>query len=471
MEKYAFISYSHKDRSIVKDFVENLRFRHVNVWFDGELEYGSYWDNLIMDKLKNSSVVFIFISKRFAESKYCSKEFDIANDGKKTIIPILLDKEVDLPEDMQNKLHKIHHLSIYDHSEDFTYEDISKLCQLDAIKAISNDSYCSSGRGPERPIYSCNDYIDHVVFNSVKDHPKYGNEQSFLRIKFPDTDVFSSSCVNAFLRPGKEYEFEMLVHNNADFELNKTGKGIANSVRAIIKLPEMIRPSKMGEIVSLIRSTTASPVEVWDSIELCSDRPLFLKFVPGSAVFERAYDGKRRVLSMFLFSDDGVYITDFHKRGEASVPGGDMYAGRILFKVRTYEDSARIKYSKSILSLSGEPLEFVSLGEEFVVKTEFANEGDIDFRDTCFFDSFPDGMELVPGTTIMTNNANPNGLKMKDIIDKNGFNTGLYGPRAFCTITYKAKFTKGSGAKRLCGTVTHRGAIQSFFTNINVVGG
>ena len=60
---------------------------------------------------------------------------------------------------------------------------------------------------------------------------------------------------------------------------------------------------------------------------------------------------------------------------------------------------------------------------------------------------------------------------MKDIIDKNGFNTGLYGPRAFCTITYKAKFTKGSGAKRLCGTVTHRGAIQNFFTNINVVGG
>ena len=78
-------------------------------------------------------------------------------------------------------------------------------------------------------------------------------------------------------------------------------------------------------------------------------------------------------------------------------------------------------------------------------------------------------MELMPGTTVMTNNANPNGLKMKDIINQNGFNTGLYGPGATCTITYRAKFTVGSGSKIIGGGVANNCYIQKFKAQINVV--
>jgi len=468
MVKYAFVSYSHKNKFIVSDFVEDIRQRNVNVWFDGDIEYGSDWDSLIMDRLINCSVVFLFISKEFAVSRYCSKEFDIALDGKRNVIPILLDKENELPEEMRVKMHRIHHMSIYDHSSGFTYEDINRICQIEAVKEISTDTYCSSGSGPERPMYSYNDYIDHRVFNSVKDHPLYGDERNFLRAKLPGMDSFVPYG-NIFVQPGKEYEFEMLIHNNADFDLNKIGTGIANDVRVAVKFPEMIRPSKIGEVVALIHSTTTVPAEIWDSIELCSDRPVFLKFKYGSAVFERIYDGKKRILPLDLFSREGTYITDFHREGKAEIPAGDDYVGRIRFVIRTNEDSARIEYVKTLSSLNGQPLDSVRIGEEFIVKTEFYHRGDIDLKNVTFREFFPDGMELIPSTTVLTNIPNPNGIKLKDIIDKNGINTGLYGPRTSCTIVYHAKFTGGTGLRKIIGSVTHHGAIQQFNTSIQVV--
>ena len=90
-KNYAFVSYSHKNRTVVKEFVYALRNRSVNIWFDSDIDYGREWDSIIMSKLCESTVVFVFVSKELAESKYCTKEFDIAVEMHKTIIPILLD--------------------------------------------------------------------------------------------------------------------------------------------------------------------------------------------------------------------------------------------------------------------------------------------------------------------------------------------------------------------------------------------
>ncbi len=469
MSEYAFVIYPHEHKAIVSKFVDELQDRRVNVWFNSQIEECDwYWDDLLMEALKSSSVVFVFISKHFVEAAYCSREFDAAVEGGKTIIPVLLEEGVVLPEQMETKLNQSKHLSPLDCSHGYIYSVIDQICEDDVIKAISTDSYCSSGYGPKRRIYSKDEMCDHRVFNSIKNHPKYGNEQEFLRVKVPGSESYET-CRRLFLKPGREYEFEIIVHNCADYDLNQTGVAIANSVIASVKLPEMIRPSKIGEVVALIGSSTTKPPAVWDSITLCCDRPIFIKFLHGTAVFERAYDGFRRVMPTDLFSDLGTYISDFTRSGEPLVPGGDKYAGRILFKIRTSEDCVRIGYNKSILSEEGQVLDTVKVGEVFTVKTVFTYNGDHNLRSTCFSDVFPEGMELIPGTTVLTNGANPDGLKMKDIIDQNGFNTGLYGPGASATITYKARFTSGFGVKVISGVVDHRAGFYSFDTQVNVV--
>ncbi len=57
---------------------------------------------------------------------------------------------------------------------------------------------------------------------------------------------------------------------------------------------------------------------------------------------------------------------------------------------------------------------------------------------------------------------------MKDIIHKNGFNTGLYGSRANAIITYQAKFVSGSGKKVLSGHVAHESGRSNYYLPIFV---
>lgn len=471
MENYAFMNYAHQDKALVSEFADALQNKRVNLWFNADIEEcGDHWDNLILEVFKNSSVVFAFISVAYIESVYCTTELEMAIEGGKTIIPVMLEKDVKLPEELEAKLNQSKHLAPYECTNGYVYHLVDVICKEDVIKEISTDSYCSSGFGPKRRIYTKDELIVKPMFNSVKNHPKFGNLERFLRVKTPGSETFDP-CMRLFLKPDQEYEFEVLVLNNAAYDLNQTGVGIANSVRASIKLPDMVRPSKIGEVVALIGSTTAQPNAVWDSITLCCDRPIFIKFVPASGLFVRDRDSKTRVLATSLFSNEGVYITDFHKSGTVpSVPAGDPFAGRIVFKIRTSEDCARIEYKKTILSADGgHPVSNIKVGEEFMVKTEFTNAGDIDIRNTWFYDSFPEGMELIPDTTVMTNGANPDGLKMNDIIDKDGFNTGLYGPGAKCTIVYKARFTSGLGVKTIKGSLDHRAGFYSFDTQVNVV--
>jgi hypothetical protein len=94
--------------------------------------------------------------------------------------------------------------------------------------------------------------------------------------------------------------------------------------------------------------------------------------------------------------------------------------------------------------------------------------GTIDFRNVCFRETFPDGLELIPGTTVLRNNANPDGVLMKDLIHKNGFNTGTYGPHSNAVITYQAKFTSGSGKMKIGGQIAHDSGQYNYFKPVIV---
>ena len=72
-------------------------------------------------------------------------------------------------------------------------------------------------------------------------------------------------------------------------------------------------------------------------------------------------------------------------------------------------------------------------------------------------------MELVPGTTVMTNSAHPNGVTMKDVIHKNGINSGTCLPTGRNEITYQAKFVSGSGRLKIGGHVAHDSGQYNYY--------
>ena len=56
----------------------------------------------------------------------------------------------------------------------------------------------------------------------------------------------------------------------------------------------------------------------------------------------------------------------------------------------------------------------------------------------------PKELAYVEGSTVLYNAANPKGLRMKDVIHRNGFNTGLYGPGANGIVIYQARILPGA---------------------------
>ena len=95
---------------------------------------------------------------------------------------------------------------------------------------------------------------------------------------------------------------------------------------------------------------------------------------------------------------------------DGELPGGARFSGYVTFRFIARQLKARVEHR-------------VSLDERKYSASVIAEPG----------------LSLVPGTTYLYNNANPGGLLMADILDKNGFNTRLYGPGTYAEILYRVK--------------------------------
>lgn len=75
---YLFISYCHKDESIVLPVLRFLQDEGVRLWYDTGIDPGTEWPEVIADHLDQSSVFLAFISQKSLESHNCRKEFNFA---------------------------------------------------------------------------------------------------------------------------------------------------------------------------------------------------------------------------------------------------------------------------------------------------------------------------------------------------------------------------------------------------------
>ena len=92
-----FLSYSHKDRPWVSEFVAALEGEGIHSWFDMfALKPGEHWQEKIQDALRASKTLIVVLSNQTADSPWTFFEIGAAIADNKTIIPILTDENIDI---------------------------------------------------------------------------------------------------------------------------------------------------------------------------------------------------------------------------------------------------------------------------------------------------------------------------------------------------------------------------------------
>ena len=90
---FIFISYSRKDQSYVSKLVQALEERQLPVWLDDRTDYGSTWNRVIEENLKNCQAFLLVMSPRSRESKWVNSELVYSLALNKKIFPLLLEGE------------------------------------------------------------------------------------------------------------------------------------------------------------------------------------------------------------------------------------------------------------------------------------------------------------------------------------------------------------------------------------------
>jgi subtilisin family serine protease len=94
-----FISYSHKDEPLWKEFKAHLapmeRTGRIQIWSDQKLEAGQRWEKEIYARLNDADIVLLLVSAHFFESEFCySKELERALEreagGSARVIPVIV---------------------------------------------------------------------------------------------------------------------------------------------------------------------------------------------------------------------------------------------------------------------------------------------------------------------------------------------------------------------------------------------
>jgi len=317
--------------------------------------------------------------------------------------------------------------------------------------------------GPDRILYSWDVRVDHPTLNSIYNDPAMGDERNFVRIRKADSDEKFTD--NVLVEPGAEYEVQIFFHNNADPVLNdNTGKNFAKSIRLRVdSIVGNITNGQSAQITGRISAENTTPAEVWDTAYIQTKRPVSLRYVRGSA---RIHNGGKLNGNLIddeaLFGKYGGTFIGYNQWG--LLPGGEKYSGSIIFKIKvdvvgfdmnnSVSKEGENDYKSNIDAIPGETLDF---------KMHFKNTGTTILKDVVVYDLLGEGLEFVPGTTIIYTPSHPEGTLQTDALFKNGFNIGDYKGGMDATITYKVKVVddeKISAAAVYVGTIQYKAKIR-----------
>lgn len=97
-----FICYAHVDKATVKDWiVDRLRAGGHDVWFDDQLVAGQDWAQQLSEQIQRCDAFVYAMSPESVTDEWCQWEFAHAIDLGKPIIPVLLQTNTRLPDNLQ----------------------------------------------------------------------------------------------------------------------------------------------------------------------------------------------------------------------------------------------------------------------------------------------------------------------------------------------------------------------------------
>ena len=98
-EPYVFISYSHADAGRVLPVIGALDEARIRQWYDGGIEAGTNWPEVVASHLLHAGTVVFFLTPQFLRSQNCIREVHYAVSERKPMICVYLD-QLELPNDL-----------------------------------------------------------------------------------------------------------------------------------------------------------------------------------------------------------------------------------------------------------------------------------------------------------------------------------------------------------------------------------
>ena len=188
---------------------------------------------------------------------------------------------------------------------------------------------------------------------------------------------------------------------------------------------------------------------VFDSLNLANPTDKEMKIVLDEATVtlhnNNPTNGQK--LATNAENDNDIFPSD-SKRGGALIGSLEMngkicacaeYSGYISYTFHTEQADSQIIKEASLDGVNFSKNVQAKPGDTVTYRIRYANNGSKDLTNVTFRDDLPSEVDLIPGTTKLVNNANPDGVILDDVIGINGINTGTYGPGASATITYQVK--------------------------------
>jgi AAA domain-containing protein/TIR domain-containing protein len=108
-----FVSYSRKDRDRVRPLVQRLQTADLPVWIDERgIDGASLWGQEIVEAIEGCTALILMLSRSSLASDHVLKEVALASEGKKPILPLLLEP-VTLPKAFRYHLAGIQQIELF----------------------------------------------------------------------------------------------------------------------------------------------------------------------------------------------------------------------------------------------------------------------------------------------------------------------------------------------------------------------
>lgn len=149
-EKFAFISYAHKDSERVLRILHRMAREGYRVWYDEGIAPGSEWPENIAQHLNDCAVAVAFVSNNSIASANCRREVTFALAKHKPFLGILLEPtEMSLGMEMQLSAQQCILRHNYTDEEEFIQKILSspdlQPCR-DVIAVLREDEEIESAR-------------------------------------------------------------------------------------------------------------------------------------------------------------------------------------------------------------------------------------------------------------------------------------------------------------------------------------